>query len=42
MDYEKPLLELQKGMTFPTQIRKKFENGTCSCGQCSSCHGCSG
>lgn len=38
--YEKPLLEEQDGMQFPTQIMERFNADSRFCLQCSGCHGC--
>ncbi len=37
--YEKPFIEPQDGLVFPTQIMDSF-NGGRFCVQCSGCHGC--
>lgn len=38
-NYEKPLFEERKELTFPKEIWEKFNSGR-FCLQCSGCHGC--
>lgn len=38
-EYQKPLFEESKGMTFTAEIWEKL-NGGRFCMQCSGCHGC--
>ncbi len=38
-NYEKPLFEEKKELTFPKEIWERF-NGGRFCMQCSGCHGC--
>jgi hypothetical protein len=38
-DYEKPIFEKEKSLTFPKEIMEQF-NGGRFCVQCSGCHGC--
>jgi len=38
-NYEKPLFEERKELTFPREIWERF-NGGRFCMQCSGCHGC--
>jgi len=38
-NYEKPLFEEKKELTFPKEIWERFNSGR-FCLQCSGCHGC--